>query len=215
MTLAVVLIAAYLIGSIPTSYLVVYRFTGRDIRTIGSGNPGAMNVLDSVGVLPALIVGVGDIVKGMAAVGVAYVAGAGDPEAVAAAMVAVAGHNYSVFLRLHGGNGMATMVGGLGALLPIETFIATALAVSLWFVLRSVHVVGALGLPGMSGLNDWSGSWSRRVGGLVGLTALPALAYWFDAPTVKLVGVVLLLTLTTVKIWRFEGFSPDRARPDR
>lgn len=215
MTLAVVLIAAYLIGSIPTSYLVVYRFTGRDIRSIGSGNPGAMNVLDSVGVMPALIVGTSDIVKGMAAVGVAYVAGAGDSEAVMAALVAVVGHDYSVFLRLHGGNGMATMVGGLGALLPIETFIATSLAVSVWFLLRSVHVVGAIGLPAMSGLDHWSGSWSRRAGGLIGLAALPAFAYWFDAPPVKLIGAVLLLTLTAVKIWRFEGFSPDRARSDR
>lgn len=215
MTLAVVLIAAYFIGAIPTSYLVVYRVTGRDIRTIGSGNPGAINVLDSVGVMPALIVGLGDIVKGMAAVSVAYFIGVSDSGAVAAAMVAIAGHNYSVFLRLHGGNGMATMVGGMAALLPIETFIGTSLAVSLWFVLRSLHVVSAIGLPAMPGLDEWSDAWSRRIGGLAGLASVPALAYWFDAPDVKLVGVLLMLILTTVKIWRFEGFSPDRARSDR
>ena len=52
MTLAGILLAAYLIGSFPTSYIVVYRLTGRDIRTMGSGNPGAMNVWDSVGFRP-------------------------------------------------------------------------------------------------------------------------------------------------------------------
>ena len=215
MTLAVVLIAAYLIGSIPTSYLVVYRVTGRDIRSIGSGNPGAMNVLDSVGVMPALIVGVGDIVKGMAAVSVAYFAGAGDSVAVAAALVAVAGHDYSVFLRLHGGNGMATMVGGMAALLPIETFIGASLAVSIWFVLRSLPIVGAIGLPAVPRLDSWSDARSRRIAGLIGLASVPALAYWFDAPEVKLIGVVLLLTLTALKIWRFEGFHPARSRSDR
>ena len=165
-----------------------------------------MNVLDSVGLMPALIVGLGDVVKGMAAVSVAYFVGVGDAEAVAAAMVAVAGHDYSVFLRLHGGNGMATMVGGLAALLPIETFIGTSLAVSLWFVLRSLRIIGAI---------RWSYGRSRRIAGLIGLASLPALAYWFDAPEVKLIGVVLLLTFTTVKIWRFEGFRPVRVRSDR
>ncbi len=215
MTLAVVLIAAYLIGAIPTSYLVVYRVTGRDIRSIGSGNPGAINVLDSVGLMPALIVGLGDIVKGMAAVSVAYFVGVSDSGVVAAAMVAIVGHDYSVFLRLHGGNGMSTMVGGMAALLPIETFIGTSLAVSLWFVLRSLHSVSAIGLPEMPGLGRWSDVWSRRIGGLAGLASVPALAFWFDAPDVKLIGVVLMLTLTTLKIWRFEGFSPDRVRSDR
>ena len=64
MTLTVVLAAAYLLGSIPTSYIVVYRYTGCDIRTLGSGNPGAMNVLDTLGFVPAIIAGSGDILKG-------------------------------------------------------------------------------------------------------------------------------------------------------
>ena len=58
MTLAVVLVVAYLLGSIPTSYIVVYLLTGRDVRGIGNGNPGTMNVWDNVGLAPALIVAV-------------------------------------------------------------------------------------------------------------------------------------------------------------
>lgn len=192
MTLAVLLIAAYLLGSIPTSYIVVYRFTGRDIRTIGNGNPGTMNVLDAVGLRAASIVGVGDISKGMAAVGLAHLAGLGDMEAVAAAVVAVIGHDYSVFLRLNGGNGLATAVGGIYALLPAAGLIATGTAAVAFVLLRS-----------------------RRISGLIGLSMLPPLAYWLNAPDMKLIGLLLLLTVSGLKIIRFEGFSPSRSRPPR
>ena len=192
MTLAVVLIAAYLLGSIPTSYIVVYRYTGRDIRTMGSGNPGTMNVLDTVGAWPALIVAAGDITKGMAAVGIAYLAGLDDIDAVLAALVTVVGHDYSLFLRLNGGNGMAAAVGAYAALLPVETLIAASLAVTIWLATRS-----------------------RRAAGLIGLAALPGLAYWFQEPDAKLIGVGVLLAVTVVKIFRFEGFSPARMRSDR
>ncbi len=192
MTLTVVLVAAYLLGSIPTSYIVVYRYTGRDIRTLGSGNPGAMNVLDTLGFVPAAIVGSGDILKGMAAVGIAYLAGLGDTEAVLAAIVAVIGHDYTVFLRLHGGNGTAAVVGGFAALVPIATLVASSVAVALWLTLRS-----------------------RRAAGMIALLTMPGLAYWFEAPDVKVAGVIVLLTITALKIIRFEGFSAARARHDR
>ena len=192
MTLTVVLVAAYLLGSIPSSYIVAYLYTGRDIRTMGSGNPGTMNVLDSLGFVPAMLVGGSDVLKGMAAVGVAYLAGLGDAEAVAAAVVAVAGHDYSVFLRLHGGNGTAAAVGGFAALLPVVTLIAASAAAALMLV-----------------------TGSRRIGGLIGLAMMPGLAYWFGAPDVKLVGVLLLLTIMAIKIIRSEGFSPARARSGR
>lgn len=192
MTLAAVLIAAYLLGSIPTSYIVVYRFTGRDIRTMGTGNPGTMNVLDTVGRVPALLVGVGDISKGMAAVALAYLAGMGDAAAVLAALAAVVGHDYPVFLRLAGGNGMAAAIGGLAGLLPIVTAIAVAVA-------------GAI----------WLGTGSRRLAGLIGLACLPALAYAMQAPDLKMAGVFALIGFTVLKIFRSEGFSPVRSRPTR
>src|SRR3546814_4418779 len=56
-TVAMALAVAYLLGSIPTSYIVVHLITGRDIRTLGSGNPGMMNVWDNVGLAPAVVVG--------------------------------------------------------------------------------------------------------------------------------------------------------------
>jgi glycerol-3-phosphate acyltransferase PlsY len=187
-----VLVAAYLLGSIPTSYIVVYKYTGRDIRSMGSGNPGTMNVLDSVGVGPALLVGVVDVLKGMAAVGVAYLAGASDVQAVLAAAVAIVGHDYSVFLRLNGGNGTATAVGAIAGLLPIATFVAFSLAATAVLVLKS-----------------------RRKAGIIGLLSIPLFAFWFDAPDTKLIGVLVLLTLLALKIIRFEGFSPARIPRDR
>jgi glycerol-3-phosphate acyltransferase PlsY len=189
-TLAVVLVVAYLLGSIPTSYIVVYRLTGRDIRTMGSGNPGTMNVLDTVGGRAALIVGLGDILKGMAAVGVAYLAGLSDMGAIAAALVAVAGHDWSIFLRLDGGNGTAAAFGGLFALLPTEAFVAGFVAAAVWLLIGS-----------------------RRIAGIIGLILLPSLAYAMQSPDVKLAGALLLLVFVGLKILRFEGFS--LARPGR
>jgi glycerol-3-phosphate acyltransferase PlsY len=189
-TLALVLIVAYLLGSIPTSYIVVYRITGRDIRTMGTGNPGTMNVWDSVGFKAALVVGIGDICKGMAAVGVAYLAGLDDRDAVLAALCAVAGHDWSIFLRLDGGNGMAAAVGAMIALLPEAALLATGFAIAAWFL-----------------------GFSRRLAGIAALGLFLTLAYTFQAPDVKLIGAGLVLILTVIKIVRFEGFSP--ARPSR
>ena len=172
MTLAAVLVVAYLLGSIPTSYIVVLRLTGRDVRTMGSGNPGTMNVLDSVGWKAAGLVAVGDI------------------EAVLAATAAVIGHDYSIFLRFDGGNGTAAVVGGLLALMPLETVGVAAIGVGLGVLLSS-----------------------RRIGGVVAIMLLPPLAYASHVPDAKVLGAVALMGLTVLKIIRFEGFSP--ARPGR
>lgn len=192
MTVAMALAIAYLLGSIPTSYIVVYLLTGRDIRTIGNGNPGTMNVWDNVGLAPALLVAVGDIGKGMAAVSIAYLLGLGHLAAMFSGLLAVVGHDYSVFLRFHGGNGTAASIGALFALVPAASLPAAALTFVLYMVTRS-----------------------KRLSGLIGLLAIPVLAYVVSYPDIKLVGVVLLLSVTALKIIRFEGFTPERSRPPR
>jgi acyl phosphate:glycerol-3-phosphate acyltransferase len=191
-TVAIVLLTAYLLGSIPTSYLVVYGLTGRDIRSLGNGNPGTMNVWDSVGLPAAAVVAIGDVGKGMAAVGLAYLAGLDTTAVVIAALVAVAGHDYLVFLRLRGGNGTAAAVGGMIALVPEAALPAVLTAIALFPIVRS-----------------------RRIAGIVGMLMVPLLAYWQGYAVAKLVGVLLLLTVTALKIVRFEGFSPARSRPPR
>ena len=108
------LLAGYLIGSIPTAFLVVKRTAGVDIRQSGSGNVGGFNAFKatsskSVGYL----VGVLDGVKGLAAVFVAGLTGELVSLQMLALFGAVLGHNYPVWLRFKGGRGLATACGGL------------------------------------------------------------------------------------------------------
>jgi glycerol-3-phosphate acyltransferase PlsY len=192
LTLPIALTVAYLLGSIPTSYIVGYLITGRDIRTLGNGNPGMMNVWDSVGLRPALMVGLGDVGKGMAAVSVAYWLGFDHGIAILCGIVAILGHDFSVFLRFDGGNGTAAGVGVLLALVPEATVPAAGLAVVVTLVTRS-----------------------KRMGGLLGLLAVPAFALWQEEPTIMLWGILGVLTVVALKIIRFEGFTPARSRPPR
>ena len=107
MTAAVwTLLLAYLFGSIPAGVLVA-RTYGVDIRKVGSGNIGATNVLR------ALVVAFFDVFKGGIAVLVARAFGLSDWMLGGVALMAVLGHNYSVFLRFRGGKGVATSFGTL------------------------------------------------------------------------------------------------------
>ena len=112
---AAVLAGAYLLGSIPFSYLVA-RLGGVDVRTVGSGNVGATNVLRSVGKRAGAVAFALDFAKGALATWLAMktVGGAAFPSA--AALVAVLGHMHPVWLRFRGGKGVAT---GAGAFLPL------------------------------------------------------------------------------------------------
>lgn len=184
MTLALVLVAAYLLGSIPSSWLIVRWRTGQDIRRIGSGNPGAMNVRDHVGLRPALVVGAADIGKGAAAVGLAYLAGFGGVEAVLAGLLAVAGHGWSIFLRLDGGHGTGPTVGAIIALLPPAGLLGALLAFVLWRL-------GA----------------TRRLAGLAGLLSVLPLAVALGQPQTPTLGAALLVSLLFLRLWRVEGFA--------
>ncbi len=127
---AVVLIG-YLLGSIPFGLLISKRSSKVDIRQYGSGKIGATNVLRAVGRKAAAAVVVLDVSKGALAVvlarlivGRSYLVvgdfGVGVLVAqVLAALAAIAGHNWSVFLKFHGGRGVATFMGGLIALSPV------------------------------------------------------------------------------------------------
>jgi len=115
---ALVFIASYLLGSIPIGLLLTRAATGRDIRTIGSGRTGATNVLRSAGPLASALTILGDGAKGFLAVHLArLVLGTPVAEAVAG-LVAVFGHNYSVFIQFRGGAGTVATVGGAIALWP-------------------------------------------------------------------------------------------------
>ena len=192
MTIALLVLTAYLLGSIPTSYLVVQFFHGKDIRRLGTTNPGMMNVWDNLGFASALIVAIGDIGKGTIAVGLAYWLNADIMVVGAVALTVVLGHDFSVFLKFHGGNGMAPAVGAVIALLPISTLYVLATVVALYLVTRR-----------------------KRASGIIGIALIPSVGYLFGYDESRILVAVMVFTLAVLKVVRFEGFSADRTRqPD-
>jgi glycerol-3-phosphate acyltransferase PlsY len=132
------IILCYLIGAIPFSYLVS-QLKGVDIRTRGSGNVGATNVLRTLGpALGAAALG-GDFLKGLAAAWIGTMAG-GEWLMVGCALAAVLCHCYSVFLRFRGGKGMATSAGIVLYLLPKIFLIMLVVFVVVVALLRYVSL---------------------------------------------------------------------------
>lgn len=144
-----VALAAYLLGSIPTGYLVV-RAKGMDIRTVGSGNIGATNVFRTLGKPAGIFVLLMDALKGWVAVRVMSVwivrtLVPGDSvggtylwAAIVAGVFAVLGHNYTCWLRFKGGKGIATSAGVLVALVPWALLIILAVWIVLFLTTRYV-----------------------------------------------------------------------------
>jgi glycerol-3-phosphate acyltransferase PlsY len=105
--------AGYFLGSVPFGYLLVRAFRGADVRTTGSGNIGATNVARTsplLGILTLML----DVLKGMAAVAIALALCPGNRTAgFVAAVAAVSGHIFPVWLRFRGGKGVATGLASL------------------------------------------------------------------------------------------------------
>lgn len=150
---------SYLLGSIPTGYLVA-KAMGVDIRSVGSGNIGATNVFRILGKAPGIFVLTADAVKGALAV-VATPLVVGDPPChchdhelvqaqVFAGICAILGHNYTCWLRFKGGKGIATTAGVFAALAPAAFGIALATWLVVFAVSRYVSlasIVAAVALP--------------------------------------------------------------------
>jgi glycerol-3-phosphate acyltransferase PlsY len=137
---------AYLCGSIPFGLLIARAATGKDVRTVGSGNIGATNVARAAGRPAAVATLVLDAVKGL--VPVLLAARSGPPWLPAAcAVAAVAGHCFPVWLKFRGGKGVAT---GLGVSLALAPWAALAGAAA-WGVLYKLYRVSSVGsLAGVS-----------------------------------------------------------------
>jgi acyl phosphate:glycerol-3-phosphate acyltransferase len=137
----VAIVAAYLIGSFPSGVVVSRLVLGRDIRGAGSGNIGAANAARVGGFKVGAAVGVLDVLKGIVAVLLTYLLNL-DPVGVAlVAVTAVLGHDFSLFLGLRGGKGVATTFGVMLAISPLGTLIAAAL----WLVILLTTGYSSLG----------------------------------------------------------------------
>ncbi len=128
-----VVIAAYLLGSVPFALILTRYWGAEDLRRIGSGNLGATNVLRSFGVTPGVIVALLDAGKGAASVWLAdRVIGAG-PAPAAAGLAAVVGHVYPVWIGFRGGKGVATACGVFAVLTPLAALAAlTVFFLGVW-----------------------------------------------------------------------------------
>src|SRR5271165_6553534 len=114
-----VLLVAYLLGAIPFGYLLVKWKTGADVRSAGSGNIGATNVLRTTGTAAGIATLLLDIAKGYFAVWLAGRLMDYSPVWMSAAALAVmAGHAYPVFLGFHGGKAVASFIGAFLCLTP-------------------------------------------------------------------------------------------------
>ena len=116
----------YLAGSVPFAFLLARR-AGIDVRFAGSGNVGAANVLRTAGAGRATLVMALDIAKGALAVALAYLSNAGAVTTAATGAAAVVGHIYPVWLRFHGGKGVAVAAGAFAVLTPAATAVACGL----------------------------------------------------------------------------------------
>jgi acyl phosphate:glycerol-3-phosphate acyltransferase len=153
MNMHAILISAgigYLLGSIPFGYLLVRRFRGQDVRTTGSGNIGATNVGRTSPALGATTL-VLDALKGLAAVLLASRIFPGQSNlAFVAALAAVAGHIFPVWLGFRGGKGVATGLGSFLLLTPKAILLALAVFVAVAAAFRFValaSIVATASLP--------------------------------------------------------------------
>jgi len=137
---------AYLLGSLPFSFLVARLFGVEDVRAVGSGNVGATNVMRSAGKVAGVIAFVLDAAKGaMAALGAQRLLGPAHPLVPVAGALAVLGHMYPVWLGFRGGKGVAT---GAGVFLPLAPLATAAGVLSFVLTLAVSRYVSAASLVG-------------------------------------------------------------------
>ena len=116
----IVVVIGYLLGSIPSAYITTRLVMGEDIRKLGGGNIGGLNVFREVGIWPAVMVGIVDIGKGAAAVAIAHwLLDLSSNFVMLAGLSAVIGHNWMVWLKFSGGKGMGVTVGALAVAMPL------------------------------------------------------------------------------------------------
>jgi glycerol-3-phosphate acyltransferase PlsY len=128
------IIIGYLLGSIPTAYIVARQRKGVDIRNIGSRNMGAANVMREIGIYEGVFVCLIDIAKGAGAILIAQTLSVSELWVFGAGFAAVLGHNFPVFAGFRGGRGTATLIGIFLVLAPQSALVTLVIVVIPFFV---------------------------------------------------------------------------------
>ncbi|MDO8751506.1 MAG: glycerol-3-phosphate acyltransferase [Dehalococcoidia bacterium] len=191
LVLAAAVAYGYLVGSIPTAYLVARWRRGIDIRRYGSGNVGASNVARQVGKVSFAVVAAFDVLaKGVGSVVVARALGLDVQFQALAALMAVAGHNWSVYLRFSGGRGLSVVAGGLLLLAWEELVASLAIAFLGWLAFRNIAL--------------WFG---------IALVLLPVWALLLREPAAIVLFCVAALAVTALKrLLSNPGMAPSGLR---
>ncbi len=159
MQYAIIIIIAYLLGCIPSGLFVGRYFCNIDIRNYGSKNLGTTNMFRILGAKPAIVVLLADMAKGMLAVFFAQYLLNSDFANLLAAIAAILGHNYPIFLGFKGGRGVATGLGVILVLMPKVTIIVFLLWAIIVYLTRYVSlasVVAAMLVPVLAFYFDYS-----------------------------------------------------------
>lgn len=152
---ALLVVVGYLLGSLSFALLLVRWKTGRDIRTEGSGNAGATNVLRSHGRALGIMVAVLDVAKGAVAVLLVRLITADPRYAAAAGVAAILGHVFPIYSGFRGGKGVATAIGAFLALAPWAALVSVGIFVLVVALTRYVSLGSVLAmvlLPPVAGL---------------------------------------------------------------
>jgi glycerol-3-phosphate acyltransferase PlsY len=180
----IAVIIGYLLGSIPFAYIAARLIKGVDIRRVGGGNVGALNIMREIGTVAGWAVLLADMGKGVLAVLIAQWLGVSMVFVFVAGLAAVAGHSWPVFLGFKGGRGAATALGVLLALAPVEFAISFAIIVIVVLVTSNFRL--AIG---------------------VGLVFLPLIIWWFGGETSLIIyslALPLLLGLRNILTFKRE-----------
>jgi len=138
-------LAAYVLGSVPTAYIVVRAVKGEDIRDVGSHNVGALNAYRRVGAWAGLTVLLVDGAKGVLAVVAPRLLGIDEWALFITTPLVVAGHNWPVFLNFRGGKGAAAIFGISLVIVPWLTVITAGPSILVMVLLRNVVLGAAFG----------------------------------------------------------------------
>ena len=185
------LLVAYMLGSLPFAYLISQFSHCVDPRMVGDGNPGAKNVFFQVGHAEGILVGLFDISKGISAVILGRALDLNLGELLMVGFAAIVGHDWSIFLKFHGGQGMATTIGVLMALAPLSMSVAILVIALVLFLKRN---------------------WDLSCG--IGLSLFPVAAWICEGkPSIALYSIVLL-PIIGVRKWMQTSICKDYTHQD-
>ncbi len=137
----------YLLGSVPSAYIIARLTRGIDIRTVGGGNMGAGNVMREVGKPHGIATALADVGKGAAAIFVARALGVGDTWLLSAGFAALLGHNFPACIGFKGGQGVACAAGVFLVLTPQVMLFAIPFMLLMLIITRHIFSSVILTVP--------------------------------------------------------------------